>query len=130
LPTEDTAAAAAVNGSKASAAGTGPGSGKSRSSSSTTADFQCPVTGLELNGRFPFVIHRPSGVVISDRALREVPAAAVELLGGKWTQDDLIPLNPAREELEKRQQQLAVAVAAERARKKLRKAEKLKDSFA
>eukprot|EP00775_Hariotina_reticulata_P005356 gene5356-5592_t len=34
----------------------------------------------------------PSGVVISERALREVPAAAAEILGGKkWSQGDLIP---------------------------------------
>jgi hypothetical protein len=66
-------------GSHASA-GPGPGSrsngngvsGNGVSSSCDLAVFQCPVTGLEMNGRFGFVIHKPTGVVLSERALREV----------------------------------------------------------
>lgn len=57
-------------------AGPGPGSrsngGNGVSSSCDLAVFQCPVTGLEMNGRFGFVIHKPTGVVLSERALREV----------------------------------------------------------
>jgi hypothetical protein len=104
--------------------------GSKKGSSSDAADFQCPVTGLELNGRFPFVIHRPTGQVLSERALREAPAAVEELLAGKWTADDLIPVNPQGEELEKRQQAVAAALAAERARKKAKKAGKDKDKAA
>jgi hypothetical protein len=100
------------------------------SSSSDAADFQCPVTGLDLNGRFPFVIHRPTGQVLSERALREAPAAVEELLGGKWSSDDLIPVNPQGEELEKRQQTVAAALAAERTRKRAKKAGKEKDKAA
>lgn len=107
-----------------SAAGPGPSSSRNSKAGSDTADFQCPVTGLEMNGRFPFSIHRASGVALSDRALREVPAACEELLGGKWTADDLIPVNPQGEELEKRQQQVLAAAAAEKARKRAKKAEK------
>lgn len=59
-------------------AGPGPGSSRSNgagngvSSSCDLAVFQCPVTGMEMNGRFGFVIHKPTGVVLSERALREV----------------------------------------------------------
>lgn len=109
----------------ASSSAAGPGPSSSRNGISS-ADFQCPVTGLEMNGRFAFVIHRPSGVALSERAIREVPAACEELLGGKWTADDLIPVNPQGEELEKRQQQVLAAVVAEKARKKAKKAEKHK----
>lgn len=115
------------NGSGSSKAN---GSKANGGSSSDAADFQCPVTGLELNGRFPFVIHRPTGQVLSERALREAPAAVEELLGGKWAADDLIPVNPQGEELEKRQQAVAAALAAERARKKAKKAGKEKDKAA
>lgn len=113
-------------GSHASA-GPGPGSrssGNGVSSSCDLAVFQCPVTGLEMNGRFGFVIHKPTGVVLSERALREVPAAAEELLGGKWAPEDLLPINPQGEELEKRKEAVAAAMAAERARKAAKKAEK------
>jgi len=112
------------------AAGPGPGSssgkgnGNGRGSSCDLAEFQCPVTGLEMNGRYPFVIHKPSGVVLSERALREVPVAAEELLGGKWSKDDLIPVNPQGEELEKRKEAVAAGMAAERLRKAAKKAEK------
>uniref|UniRef100_A0A383WIC7 Ubiquitin-like domain-containing protein n=1 Tax=Tetradesmus obliquus TaxID=3088 RepID=A0A383WIC7_TETOB len=101
--------------------------GKANGSSSDAADFQCPVTGLELNGRFQFVIHRPTGQVLSERALREAPAAVEELLGGKWAADDLVSVNPQGEELEKRQQVVAAAAAAERAKKKAKKAGKEKE---
>ena len=40
------------------------------------AQFCCPITGQELNGRFPFVIMRHTGHVISRRALREVSTVA------------------------------------------------------
>lgn len=110
------------------AAGPGPGSSNGnsngRGSSCDLAVFQCPVTGLEMNGRYPFVIHKPTGVVLSERALREVPVAAEELLGGKWSKDDLIPVNPQGEELEKRKEAVAAAMAAERLRKAAKKAEK------
>lgn len=49
----DPAAAASSRAGSHAAAGPGPGS-----SSCDVAVFQCPVTGLEMNGRFPFVIHR------------------------------------------------------------------------
>lgn len=53
-----------------------------------------------------------------------MPAAAEELLGGKWAPEDLLPVNPQGEELEKRKEAVAAAMAAERARKAARKAEK------
>lgn len=111
-----------------SAAGPGPSSSRNgKAAGADAADFQCPVTGLEMNGRFPFVIHRPSGVVLSERAVREVPAACEELLGGKWTADDLISVNIQGEELEKLQQRLVATLAAERSRKKAKKAERHRD---
>lgn len=53
-----------------------------------------------------------------------MPAAAEELLGGKWAPEELLPVNPQGEELEKRKEAVAAAMAAERARKAARKAEK------
>lgn len=56
--------------------------------------------------------------------MREVPVAAEELLGGKWSPSDLIPVNPQGEELEKRKEAVAAALTAERQRKAAKKAEK------
>lgn len=47
--------------------------------------FACPVTGQALNGKSRFVVMRRSGHVVSERALKEVRAAAasvVERVGG------------------------------------------------
>jgi Rtf2 RING-finger len=59
------------------------------------AQFQCPITGQEVNGRFKFVVFRASGLVVSERALAEVPSAVEELVGAKWTAQDIIPINPS-----------------------------------
>jgi hypothetical protein len=38
------------------------------------ADFACPITGLEMNGKYRFVVLRKSGHVISEKALKQVGA--------------------------------------------------------
>jgi hypothetical protein len=86
--------------------------------------FQCPISGQEVNGRARFVIHRPTGWVISEKALKEVPAAAEEALGGKWTAADLVPVNPTGEELDGLRVKLSDKLAAEREKKAAKKAKK------
>jgi len=88
---------------------------------SSASDWQCPITGLEMNGRARFVVHRPTGHAISERALKEAPAAVEELLGGKWAAGDLIQVNPAGDELQKVKEQLAEKMAAERQKKLAKK---------
>lgn len=39
---------------------------------SNEAQFVCPVTGQELNGRFRFSVLKCTGHVISERALKQV----------------------------------------------------------
>eukprot|EP00879_Flechtneria_rotunda_P030674 GHRR01033340.1.p1 GENE.GHRR01033340.1~~GHRR01033340.1.p1 ORF type:complete len:353 (+),score=135.82 GHRR01033340.1:189-1247(+) len=104
--------------------------GHSNDSGSSSVMFQCPVTGLEMTGKSQFVVHRPTGVVVSERAVKDVPLAVEELLGGKWTADDFIPINPQANELEKRQQQVHTALAADKAKKKAKKADKVKAAAA
>ena len=44
------------------------------------APFVCPITELPLNGRFRAVVLRPNGLVVSERALKEVrPVLALYL---------------------------------------------------
>ncbi|KAK9845759.1 hypothetical protein WJX81_001680 [Elliptochloris bilobata] len=75
--------------SAASAADFQPGNG---------ADWACPVTGLVLNGRYRFAVLRGTGLVVSEKALKEVPAAVEELVGGAWSPTDVLPLNGSTEE--------------------------------
>jgi hypothetical protein len=46
--------------------------------SSRPAQFICPVTLVEMNGRHPFVVLRPSGKVFAAKALEQVPSLAEE----------------------------------------------------
>jgi len=66
------------------------------------AVFSCPITGLDFNGKTKFVVVRPSGVVVADKALREAKAAVEEMNDGVTLADapPPIPVNPRGEELE------------------------------
>lgn len=44
-------------------------------------------------------MHKPTGRVLSERALKEVPSAVEEMLGGKPAPDTLLPINPTGDDL-------------------------------
>ena len=92
------------------------------------AKFSCPVTGLDANGKTKFFALAPSGLVVSDRALREARAAVDDMLGPEFALADQtrIPLNPKGEELESMREALAEE-AAKKAAKKAKKAKKRGD---
>ena len=95
------------------------------------AKFSCPVTGLDANGKTKFFALAPSGLVVSDRALREAKAAVDDMLGPEFLLADQtkIPLNPKGEELEAMREALAEE-AAKKAAKKAKKARKRGDEDA
>ena len=66
------------------------------------AVFACPITGLDFSGKTKFLVMRPSGVVVADKALREAKAAVEEMNDGLKLADapPPIPVNPRGEELE------------------------------
>lgn len=90
--------------------------------------FACPVTGLPMSGKSRFVIVRPGGTgpghIMSEKALKELPAVAKEVVGGAWAPADLTPVYPQGEELEARQAGVAARREAEAAAKAEKKAAK------
>ncbi|KAK9868399.1 hypothetical protein WJX84_009405 [Apatococcus fuscideae] len=63
------------------------------------APFVCPITELPLNGRFRAVVLRPSGLVVSERALKEMPELVRERAGGQSLEASaMLPLNGTTEE--------------------------------
>ena len=92
------------------------------------AKFSCPVTGLDLNGKTRFFALAPSGLVVSDRALREAKAAVDDMLGPECALADQtrIPLCPKGDELEAMREALAEE-AARKAAKKAKKARRRGD---
>ena len=56
---------------------------------SNNAQFVCPITGQELNGRFRFLVLRNSGDVVSERAIKQVYVIlcvyyVVQVSRGNW----------------------------------------------
>lgn len=76
------------------------------------------------------MVHRPSGQVVSERALKEVPAAVQELFGSAWTAEDLITVNPSGDELDAMKEKLADKLQAEREAKDKKKDKKRKKAEA
>lgn len=76
----------------------------------------CPITGLPFNGTFRFVALKPSGIVVSERALKEFSEIVSELLPAEQTlkQQQRITINPEGEELEKQRVQFFASKASKR----------------
>ena len=76
--------------------------------------WNCPVTGVEMNGRTPFCMSWNSGHVYSMRAMQEVPQACGDLTGG------VVPLAPSRAEQDTMRKEIKAK------RDKIRKERKMK----
>ena len=82
-------------------------------------DFQCPITGLEMNGRFRFYCVTTTGHVVSHRALKEVRECVEEHCGvGNLAEADLMPLNGTPEEVEALRQRAQASRKALKGKKK------------
>lgn len=84
--------------------------------------FMCPVTGLEMNGRFRFVFCFSTGKVISERAVKVLQKDLNE--AGRYKEDDLVLLNPSDEEIDDQTRRMAERRARVKAEKKAAKAAK------
>lgn len=65
----------------------------------TACRFQCPITGLEFNGRFKFAALRACGHVLSAKALKEVRTGACLVCHTPFVDSDCIPVNGTEEEV-------------------------------
>jgi|TARA_B110000977_G_C11015885_1_gene469468 hypothetical protein len=92
---------------------------------SVSALFSCPVSGLEMNGKTKFFALAPSGLVVSDRALREAKSTVDDMLGPdvSLTDQEKIQINPKGDELTLVTETLALE-AAKKAAKKAKKDKK------
>jgi len=96
-------------------------------------DFQCPVTGLEMNGRFRFFAVMPSGHVVSHRAVKEAREVVEELVGGTFPSGkslaeegagvsvSLLPINGTEEEVRALREAKVEALLLKRSKKKKKK---------
>ncbi|XP_027173754.1 protein RTF2 homolog [Coffea eugenioides] len=67
--------------------------------SRTGAKFQCPITGLEFNGKYKFFALRSCGHVLSAKALKEVKSSACLVCHKEFSESDKMPINGNEEEV-------------------------------
>jgi len=84
----------------------------------------CPITGLEMNGRFKFVFPWSSGRVVAERAVKILQKDPAE--SDNFKEEDLIVLNPEEEELDLMNSKMIARRARAKAAKKAAKEEKKK----
>jgi len=60
-----------------------------------SAEFICPVLGVEMNGKFRFCFIWTCGCVMSERALREIKTSICHKCQKPFKEEDIIILNPS-----------------------------------
>ncbi|OWM65811.1 replication termination factor 2 [Punica granatum] len=61
--------------------------------------FQCPITGLEFNGKYKFFALRGCGHVLSAKALKEVKSSSCLVCHEEFEESDRIVINGSEEEV-------------------------------
>ncbi|KAJ4959292.1 hypothetical protein NE237_026403 [Protea cynaroides] len=61
--------------------------------------FQCPITGLEFNGKYKFFALRSCGHVLSAKAMKEVKSSACLVCHKEFSESDKIVINGSPEEV-------------------------------
>jgi len=88
---------------------------------SEVSPYICPVTKLEVGGRYRFVAISECGCVISQRALREVPSKECLNCGKLFDTKNTIILNNTEEEIEKLKKEIQERRTEKRSKKKIQK---------
>eukprot|EP00741_Cyanophora_paradoxa_P008135 tig00001264_g7872.t1 len=86
------------------------------------SQYICPITLLELNGAHRFNILWTCGHVIAERAMKEIPSSKCQVCETPFTDDDVVPVNGTKEEMENLRQICEQKFAAEKAAKAAEKA--------
>jgi len=88
---------------------------------SEVSPYICPVTMMEVGGRYRFVAIPECGCVISQRAFREVPSTECLNCGKPFTAKNTISLNNTEEELERLKKEIQERRPEKRPKKRTKK---------
>ncbi|XP_049873979.1 replication termination factor 2 [Pectinophora gossypiella] len=83
-----------------------------------SAPYICPISGLEMTGKFRFVFLWSCGCVLAERALKEVKGSVCHMCQQPYTDNDVIVLNGTEEDITLLQEKMAVRVASRKSGKK------------
>ncbi|KAJ6435653.1 hypothetical protein OIU84_000788 [Salix udensis] len=76
-----------------------PGEGEGEGEGEGNARFQCPVSGLEFNGKYKFFALKNCGHVLSAKALKEVKSSECLVCYKEFEECDKIVINGSEEEV-------------------------------
>nr|XP_021197917.2 replication termination factor 2 [Helicoverpa armigera]XP_049692634.1 replication termination factor 2-like [Helicoverpa armigera] len=82
------------------------------------APYICPISGLEMSGKFRFVFLWSCGCVLAERALKEVKQNLCHMCQQPFVDNDIVTLNGTDEDIEKLKEKMAVRVASRKSGKK------------
>lgn len=85
------------------------------------SDYICPISGLEMNGRYRFCFSWKCGCVFSERGLKEVPSTTCHTCGTPFGKEDLVVINGAEDDVVKLQERM---LARREKNKKLKKSKR------
>lgn len=91
------------------------------------SQYHCPISGLEMNGRYRFVFFLTCGCVVSERAYQNVTDGMCPKCGNEYTPKDCVDINPvaadrktrAKENMEEKRQKSKEAKRDLKLREKL-----------
>lgn len=86
--------------------------------------FICPVTGLEMSGRYRFCFLWNCGCVISEKAIKEVKSDVCHKCGKPYIPGDEIVINGTDEDMSRQREKMLEKRAKAKAEKKAKKAQK------
>ncbi|XP_038208287.1 replication termination factor 2 [Zerene cesonia] len=82
-----------------------------------SAPYICPISGLEMTGKFRFIFLWSCGCVLAERALKEVRQNLCHMCQQPFTENDVVVLNGMDEDIEKLKEKMAVRVSSRKSKK-------------
>ncbi|KAJ0182784.1 hypothetical protein K1T71_002153 [Dendrolimus kikuchii] len=85
---------------------------------SESSPYICPISGIEMSGKFRFVFLWSCGCVLAERALKEVKQNLCHMCQQPFTDNDVIILNGTEEDIESLKEKMIVRLANRKGSKK------------
>ncbi|CAG4950419.1 unnamed protein product [Parnassius apollo] len=82
-----------------------------------SAPYICPISGLEMTGKFRFIFLWSCGCVLAERALKEVRQNLCHMCQQPFTDNDIVVLNGTDEDIELLKEKMAIRIANRKSKK-------------
>ncbi|CAK1601619.1 unnamed protein product [Parnassius mnemosyne] len=83
----------------------------------SSAPYICPISGLEMTGKFRFIFLWSCGCVLAERALKEVRQNLCHMCQQPFTDNDIVVLNGTDEDIELLKEKMTIRIANRKSKK-------------